>query len=195
MSDSGDVTGLLLEWKAGSPEAFQKLLPLVYADLRRIGNSYMQRERPGHTLQATALVNELYLRLCNQREANWKDRAHFFTFAAKLMRMILTDHARRNLRDKRGARAEHLPLTESLPWVDLSGPRFIDLDIALEELEEIDPRKAQVVELCHLLGYSTPESAEIMGVSLATAERDLKFARGWLYRRLHPVGETGHVPT
>jgi RNA polymerase sigma factor (TIGR02999 family) len=186
MAERGDITQLLHEWKAGKPEALQELIPLVYPDLKRIASGYLRREQPGHTLQATGLVHELYLRLCNQREANWQDRSHFYTFAAKVMRMLLTDHARRNLRDKRGGRQEHVPLTDQLPWVQLDGPEYIDLDAALDELEKIDPRKAQVVELCHLLGCTTSETAEILNISLATAERDLKFARGWLYRRLRP---------
>jgi RNA polymerase sigma factor (TIGR02999 family) len=194
MGEPGDITRLLREWRDGQPDAFQSLLPLVYGDLHRIAGGYLNRERPGHTLQATALVHELYLKLCDQREANWKDRAHFFTFTAKLMRMILTDHARRRLSDKRGSGAEHLPLSDEFPWVDVNGPQFIDFDFALEELERIDRRKAQMVELCHVLGYTTPESAEIMDISLATAERDLKFARGWLYRRLRPAAGSSHVP-
>lgn len=191
MDEAGDITRLLQEWKEGQPEAFQSLLPLVYSDLRRIAYSCLQREHPGHTLQATGLVHELYLRLCNQRAPNWEDRAHFFSFTAKIMRMILIDHARRGLRLKRGGQNERVPLSDQLvsdqlPWFNLNGPEYIDLDSALDELEKIDKRKAQMVELCHLLGCTTRESAEMLQVSLATAERDLKFARGWLYNRLRP---------
>jgi RNA polymerase sigma factor (TIGR02999 family) len=193
MAERGDITQLLQEWKEGRPEALQQLIPLVYPDLKRIAYSYLRRENPGHTLQATGLVHELYLKLCNQREANWEDRRHFYTFAAKVMRMLLTDHARRNLRDKRGGQQERVPLSDQLPWVDLNGPEYMDLDAALDELEKIDKRKAQMVELCHLLGCTTQESAEILHISLATAERDLKFARGWLYRRLRPGEEAHHV--
>jgi len=199
VAQSGDITRLLQEWKQGQPEAFQALLPLVYADLRRIAYSCLQREHPGHTLQATGLVHELYLRLCNQRVPNWDDRAHFFTFTAKIMRMILIDHARRNLRLKRGGQNERVPLSDQLmsdqlPWFNLNGPEYIDLDSALDELEKIDKRKAQMVELCHLLGCTTQESAEMLQVSLATAERDLKFARGWLYHRLRPGLNPGEAP-
>jgi RNA polymerase sigma factor (TIGR02999 family) len=191
VAESGDITVLLQEWKDGQPEAFQRLLPLVYSDLRRIAYSCLRREHAGHTLQATGLVHELYLRLCNQRSPNWADRAHFFTFTAKIMRMILIDHARRNLRQKRGGHGERIPLddkivSDQLPWFNLSGPEYIDLDSALDELEKIDKRKAQMVELCHLLGCTTQESAKLLQVSPATAERDLKFARGWLYNRLRP---------
>ena len=186
MAERGDITQLLHEWKEGKPEALQLLIPLVYPDLKRIASGYLRREQPGHTLQATGLVHELYLKLCNQREANWEDRSHFYTFAAKVMRMLLTDHARHNLREKRGGQQERVPLSDQLPWVNLNGPEYIDLDTALDELEKIDPRKAQVIELCHLLGCTTNETAEILHISVATAERDLKFARGWLYRRLRP---------
>jgi RNA polymerase sigma factor (TIGR02999 family) len=196
MTERGDITRLLREWKDGHPDALQQLIPLVYPDLKRIAYGYLQRERPGHTLQATGLVHELYLRLCNQREANWEDRAHFFTFAAKIMRMLLADHARHNLRAKRGGGNDRIPLSDEvagqLPWVNLAGPGFIDLDCALDELERIDVRKARMVELCHLLGCTTQESAEILEISVATAERDLKFARGWLFRRLRPDGERAH---
>lgn len=193
MPEPGDITRLLRQWKDGQPEAFEKLLPLVYSDLRRIASGYLRRERVGHTLQATGLVHELYLRLCNQREANWEDRAHFFTFTAKIMRMILADHARRNQREKRGGGSEPLPLSDQLPWVDLNGPEYLDLDLALDELERIDGRKAQMMELCYLIGCTTQESAEILQISVATAERDLKFARGWLYRRLRPDEAARHV--
>jgi|SRR5579884_899728 len=184
--ESGDVTALLREWKEGRPEAMDQLLPLVYPELKRIAQGYLHREQPGHTLQATALVHELYLRLCRQREANWKDRVHFFTFTARVMRMILADHARRNLREKRGGHAKRVPLNDQLPWATLDTPEYLDLDAALDELERIDARKAQMMEFCHLLGCTTEEAADILQISLATAERDLKFARGWLFRRLRP---------
>src|ERR1700678_1167273 len=135
--ERGDITRLLREWKNGHPDALQQLIPLVYPDLKRIAYGYLQHEKPGHTLQATGLVHELYLRLTNQREANWENRAHFYTFSAKVMRMILADHAQHNLREKRGGRAERLPLSDQLPWLDLTGPEFIDLDLALDELERI----------------------------------------------------------
>ncbi len=193
MPEGGEITRLLRDWRDGDPKAFQALLPLVYADLKGIAYSYLRRERPGHTLQATGLVHELYLRLCNQREANWEGRAHFFTFAAKIMRMILTDHARRNQREKRGGKKrEQVPLTDQLPWVDLTGSEYLDLDLALEELDRIDKRKVQMVELCYLLGCTTKESAEILQISVPTAERDLKFARGWLFRRLRTDGAEKH---
>ena len=191
MDEPGEITRLLREWKDGQPDAFHKLVPLIYGDLRRIAYAYLQRERPGHTLQATGLVHELYLRLLNQREVNWEDRAHFFTFTAKIMRLILADHARRNLRPKHGGRAEHVPLTDQLPWKALNGPEYLDLDNAIDELERIDGRKARMIELCHVLGCTTQESAGLLQISVATAERDLKFARGWLFRRLRPEASGG----
>jgi RNA polymerase sigma factor (TIGR02999 family) len=193
VEEARDITLLLSEWKEGQPGAFEKLIPLVYTDLKRIAYGYLNRERPDHTLEATGLVHELYLRLLNQREVNWEHRAHFFTFTAKLMRMILADHARHRLRDKRGGDQERVPLTDQLPWTDLSSPEYLDLDTALDELERMDRRKAQMVELCHVLGCTVPEAAEILDISPATAERDLKFARGWLYRRLRPEGEAPHA--
>src|ERR1700722_2269647 len=194
MPEGGEITRLLRDWRDGDREAFEALLPLVYGDLKGIAYSYLRRERPGHTLQATGLVHELYLRLCNQREANWEGRGQFFTFAAKIMRMILTDHARRNQREKRGGKKrEQVPLSDQLPWVDLTGAEYLDLDLALEELDRIDKRKVQMVELCYLLGCTTQESAEILQISVPTAERDLKFARGWLYRRLRPQEAGKHA--
>jgi RNA polymerase sigma factor (TIGR02999 family) len=190
--EPGDITRLLQKWHGGEAGAFQELLPLVYPDLKRIAYGCLRRERKDHTLQATALVHELYLRLCRQREANWEDRAHFYTFAARVMRMILIDHARRALAEKRGA-GEKEPVTAALPWVDLGGPEYLDLDAALDELEQIDARKTRMLELFYLLGCTTTESAEILQISLATAERDLKFARGWVYRRLRPQDDAAHV--
>src|ERR1700729_3716192 len=125
MPEAGDITRLLRDWKEGDKEAFEALLPLVYPDLKRIASGYLRRERPDHTLQATGLVHELYLRLSRQREANWDDRAHFFTFTAKIMRMILADHARRTQREKRGGRDQKVPLSDQLPWVDLNGPEYL----------------------------------------------------------------------
>lgn len=183
---SGDVTRLLKEWQDGRQDAFERLVPLVYPDLKRIAQGYLRRERQDHTLQATALVHELYFRLCRQREPNWKDRAHFFTFTARIMRMILTDHARRYRRDKRGGEQQRVPMDDQLPWVNLDSAEYLDLDAALDELGRIDERKQRMVEFCHLLGCTTEEAADILQISVATGERDLKFARGWLYRRLRP---------
>ena len=184
MAERGDITQLLHEWKAGKPEALQQLIPLVYPDLKRIASGYLRREQPGHTLQATGLVHELYLRLCHQREANWEDRSHFYTFAAKVMRRILTDHARASHAGKRGAGLPHLPLSDEIPWINLNGEDVLDLNRALDELESLDPRKVRLVELRYYLGCTLPESAALLSISTATAERDLTLARTWLYSKL-----------
>ncbi len=189
MGEGEDITGLLREWREGRPGAFEQLMPVVYADLKRIALGYLRHERPDHTLQATGLVHELYLRLFHQREAAWNDRAHFYTFAAKVMRMILADHARRYASQKRGGPRARVPLSDDLAWVNVDGPEMLDFDRALNQLEDIDARKARMVELCHFLGCTTKEAAEILGISMATAERDLKFARGWLYRQLYRPAE------
>lgn len=193
MGEPGDITSLLHAWKEGRPGAFEQLMPVVYADLKRIALGYLRHERQDHTLQATGLVHELYLRLCQQRESDWNDRAHFYTFAAKVMRMILADHARRHHAGKRGGAGERVPLSEDLAWVDVSGPQMLDFDRALQGLEEIHERKARMVELCHFLGCTTKEAAGILGISLATAERDLKFAKGWLYRQMYPQSSEIHA--
>ncbi len=187
MGEEAEITQMLRDWRDGRPGAFEQLMPVVYSDLRRIASGYLRHDRPGHTLQATGLVHELYLRLCRQRKADWSDRTHFYTFAAKVMRMILSDHARRHLADKRGGPSKRVPLSEEMAWVDVGSPQMLDFDRALTGLEAMHERKARAVELCHLLGCTTKEAADILGISLATAERDLKFARGWLYRQLYPA--------
>jgi RNA polymerase sigma factor (TIGR02999 family) len=168
----------------GDREAFERLLPLAYSELRATAERHLRHERPGHTLQATALVHELYLRLVNQRKAEWADRAEFYRFAAKLMRLILIDHARTKGRAKRGGGSVNVPLCEDLPWIDAAGPELLDLETALQDLTALDERKARLIELRAFLGCSLPEAAETMGISLATAGRDLAFAKAWLSRRL-----------
>lgn len=180
----GEITRLLGAWNTGDVRAFNNLMPLAYPQLRQIAGSYLSRERPGHTLQATALVNELYLRLIHQRKAEWKDRNHFFTFAAKLMRMILADHARNSQAQKRGGNVQHVPLSEDLPWLNMNGPEAIELDRALKELGSIDPRMVRVIELHHMLGCTAQETAEVLQVSKLTVDRDIRFVKAWLWRRL-----------
>ena len=186
MAERGDITQLLHEWKDGRPEALQQLIPLVYPDLKRIASGYLRREQPGHTLQATGLVHELYLKLCNQREANWEDRSHFYTFAAKVMRMILIDHARQTQAQMRGGGQERVPLGEDLVWVTYGSPELLDLNHALGELGELDAYKVQLVELRYFLGCTEEETASLMQVSKSTVKRDLKFTKSWLFRRVHP---------
>lgn len=183
-SSPHDITQLLQGWGLGDRDAFQKLVPLAYPHLKRVAGSFLRRERPGHTLQATALVHELYLVLVRQRKVELKDRQHFFTFAARLMRMILRDSARDHVAGKRGAGAPHVPISDDLPWLDFNGPELLDLDQALEELEGLDPRKAQLIELRQFLGCTADETAEILGVSKATVDRELRMVKAWLYQRL-----------
>lgn len=164
-------------------------MPVVYSQLRGIAAAYLRREQGAPTLQATALVHELYLRLLRQRKAEWNDRSHFFTFAAKLMRMILIDHARTRLAAKRGGEYERVPLSPQLAWIDVGGADMLDLDRALVDLDDLDPRKVRIVELHHLLGCTLDETAELLQVSPATVERDLKTVKAWLYRRLRGTGK------
>jgi RNA polymerase sigma factor (TIGR02999 family) len=180
----GEITILLQRWKAGDNAACQELMPHVYPHLRDVAAAYLRRESEGHTLQPTALVHELYLRLLRQRKADWNDRVHFFTFAAKMMRLILADHARAANTEKRGGDLPHVPLSDEVPWLNLNSIAIIDLNRALDELEAVDPRKVKLVELRYFLGCTMAESAEMAEVSTATAERDLVMVRAWLYSRL-----------
>lgn len=180
----GEITLLLLKWQQGSTQAFEELLPVVYPHLRRIAAAYVRDcELPG-VLQATALVHELYLRLVKQKKANWADHAHFYAFSAKVMRLILIDHARSMLSQKRGGKVQHIPLNEQLPWVQIGDESMLDLNAALDELKDLDPAKVQLVELRYFLGCTVEETAELMIISVATVNRDLKFVRSWLFNRI-----------
>jgi len=186
---NSEVTQLLQRWREGDPEVLDTLIPLVYDQLHAIAAGYMRRERDDHTLQPTALVNEVYLRLLNQRKITWHDRVHFFVFAARMMRNILKDHARAHLADRRGgADVIRLPLSDEVAWVGTSPEQLLDLNRALDHLEQMDPRKAQLVELRFFLGLTMDEVADVLAVSLATAERDLKFSRSWLHHELNHAG-------
>jgi RNA polymerase sigma-70 factor, ECF subfamily len=178
------VTALLRAWREGDDGALDALLPLVDAELRRIGKQYMARERAGHTLQPTAVVNEAFLRLIDARQIDWQDRAHFLGIAARLMRRVLIDHARNRGYQKRGGGHRSVPLdevqlTSSPPDVDLIG-----LDRALETLAAVDPRKSRVVELRYFGGLSVEETAQVLSVSTDTIKRDWRFAKLWLLRSL-----------
>ncbi len=182
----GEVTRLLERWRGGDPDVLESLIPLVYGHLHRIARGYMRREREDHTLQPTALVNEVYMRLLNQRKITWHDRGHFFTFAARMMRNILKDHARAHLADRRGGpNAIRLPLSDEVAWIGSSSEEILDLNRALDRLEQLDQRKAHLVELRFFLALTMEESAEVLSISLATAERDLKFSRSWLFNELN----------
>ena len=179
------VTQLLIDWGKGDQAALEKLMPLVYDELRRLASNYLRRERATHTLQPTALVNEAYLKLVDQRNAKWQNRAHFFGISAQLMRRILVDHARQHQAAKRGgSNQQRLSITSAeqvakQPEVDL-----LALNEALEELTQMDPQQAQIVELKFFGGLSIDETAEVLGISHATVERDWKMARAWLRRQL-----------
>jgi RNA polymerase sigma factor (TIGR02999 family) len=176
---------MLEKWREGDPEVLGSLKSLVYGQLHRIAKGYMRHERDDHTLQPTALVNEVYMRLLNQRKITWHDRGHFFTFAARMMRNILKDHARAHLAERRGGPgAIRLPLTDEVAWVGTSSAEILDLNRALDRLEQLDQRKAQLVELRFFLALTMEETAEVLSISLATAERDLKFSRSWLFHEL-----------
>ena len=182
--DPSPVTGLLLRWGAGEEGCLNELVPLVEEELRRIAHYLMRKERQGHTLQTTALVNEAYLKLVDQSRANWKNRAHFMGVAATLMRRILVDRARGLQRNKRRGAAEHLLLDEGLMFSPAKSAALIALDDALEDLAKMDPRKAQVVELRYFGGLRVEETAEVLHVHPNTVIRDWDLARKWLKREL-----------
>ena len=182
----GEITLLLAKWKDGEPSAFEELMPLVYSHLREVAASYIRRERNPDVLQATVLVHELYLRLLKQKKAAWEDRRHFYTFAANVMRMILIDHARECQAQMRGGSHERVPLSDDLVWVNIDSPELLDLNRALDELDKLDAEKVQLVELRYFLGCTAEETAALMQISKATVDRELKFIRSWLYRRIHP---------
>jgi RNA polymerase sigma factor (TIGR02999 family) len=176
------VTLLLREWKAGDNSALDKLTPLIYNELHRLANSYLRRERPDHTLQPTALVNEAYLRLVDQRTPDWQNRAHFFGVAAQLMRQVLVDYARSHRSEKRGAGARMLPLDEALTFTAEKADELLLLDEALGKLATVDPRKSRAVELRFFGGLTIEEIANVMEISVATVGRELRMAEAWLYR-------------
>lgn len=190
MQDAGEITVLLDRWRAGDRDACQQLIPHVYPHLKEVAAAYLRRESSDHTLQPTALVHELYLRLLQQRKADWRDRSHFFTFSAKMMRLILTDHARSTSAAKRGGESPHVPLNDEMPWVNLNSDDLLDVNRALDALEPVDPRKVQLVELRYFLGCTTAEAAELMGISPATADRDLAMVRSWLQVKLKSPART-----
>jgi RNA polymerase sigma-70 factor, ECF subfamily len=179
-----DVTRLLVGWGDGDQAALDELIPLVYDELKRLAHYFMRRERPGHTLQTTALVDEAYLRLADQRHAQWKSRAQFFHIAAQFMRRILVDHARSQLRAKRGGGAIKVSLDEVAVLSPERGADLLSLDAALERLALIDRRKAEVVELRYFAGLSVEEAADVLNVSPITIKRDWLVAKAWLRREI-----------
>jgi RNA polymerase sigma-70 factor (ECF subfamily) len=179
-----EVTELLRRWSAGDEQALDALVPLVYEDLRRIANYYLQQESRAQTLQSTALVHEVYLRLCRQEDPQWEGRAHFFAVASKMIRRILVDHARRKFSGKRGGKFQPGQLEESLTLPVHADLDLLALDESLIELAEFDARKCQVVELRFFGGLDAKDIATVLGTTEATVRRDWKIARAWLYRRL-----------
>ena len=178
------VTRLLREWSDGDQEALDRLIPLVYDELRRLARQYLRHERPGHTLQPTALVHEAYLKLVDQRRTRWQNRAHFFAVAAQLIRRILVDHARSHAAAKRGGGVSTLAL-ETGPGLALEGELNVAaLDDALSHLATLDARQARLVELRFFGGLNVAETAEVLGVSSATVKREWQTAKAWLYREL-----------
>lgn len=187
---SHDITQLLRAWGSGDEGAVEKLTPLVYKELHRLAHRYMAREAPGHTLQTTALIHEVYLRLVDVRELNWQDRAHFFAICARLMRHILIDFARSRRYLKRGGDAPHVVLDEALVVSRQLPADLLALDDALKGLAKVDPRASQVVELRFFGGLSAEEAAEALKISAETVTRDWRMAKAWLLRELS--GETQH---
>lgn len=180
-----EITELLIDWGKGDQAALEKLMPLVYNELRRLAGNYLRREPAGHTLQPTALVNEAYLKLIGQRNAKWQNRAHFFAISAKLMRRILVDHARQRQAAKRGgSEQERLSITSAETLLKQPEIDLLALNEALDELAQMDPQQGRIVELKFFGGLSIEETAEVLNISHATVERDWKMARAWLRRQL-----------
>jgi len=180
-----EVTQLLVDWSNGDQAALDRLMPLVDQELHRLAHHYMRQEKPGHTLQTTALVNEAYLKLVDQRQMHWKNRTHFFALSAQLMRRILVDHARKRKYAKRGGDAQKITLDEAMVVSRQPGRDLVALDQALEELAALDPRKGKVVELKFFGGLTAEETAEVLDVSPLTVKRDWKMAKAWLFDSLN----------
>jgi len=180
-----NVTGLLVAWSNGDPQAFDALMPLIYQELNRIAKHHMGRERAGHTLQTKALVNEAYIRLIDQQHVHWQNRAHFLAIAAKMMRRVLVDYARSRQVAKRGGGAIQVSLDNVVVAVSGRTSQLVALDDALSSLALFDRRKAQVVELRYFAGLSVEETAEVLKVSPNTVMRDWSTAQAWLHRELN----------
>ena len=179
-----DITGLLLDWGSGDKAALERLIPLVYNELRRMAHQYMRRERAGNTLQTSALINEAYIKLVDYNRMRWQDRAHFFAVAAQAMRRILVERARSRGRDKRGGAAQKVSLDEAADLAAEHAGDIIALHDALTELSAIAPRKGEIVELRYFGGLSIDETAEVVGVSAPTVQREWRAAKAWLYRAI-----------
>lgn len=179
-ASTGEVTQLLIRWSSGDEAALAELTPIVYAELRRLAKRHMRTERQDHTLQTTALINEAYLRLVDQKSVEWKDRSHFFAVSAQIMRHILVDHARKRQSDKRGAGAQKLPLDDATLQSQRKARELIALDEALNDLATMDARQSRVVELRFFGGLTVEETAEVLEISPITVKRDWRTAKAWL---------------
>jgi len=187
-SDSDNVTRLLIEWGDGNQQALEALVPLIYKELRNLAHNFLYRERPGHTLQTTALVHEAYLKLIDQNDARWQNRAHFFAIAAQAMRRILIDSARKHAAAKRGGPQAELSLDEVADIALEPDSNLLKLDEALNELAKIDPRQSRIVELRYFGGLTIEETAEVTSVSPATVKREWMMARAWLHQEITESG-------
>ena len=184
MPSPDEITGLLVKWSKGDQEALTELLPLVERELHRLAHSYMRRENPNHTLQTTALINETYLRLIDQRKVQWQNRAHFFGIAAQIMRRVLSNYARDQNRVKRGGKTKQVSLSRVALLSDEKTKELLALDEGLDKLAAVDKRKSRVVELKYFGGLSVEEIAEVLKISPATVQRDLNYAKAWLRREI-----------
>jgi RNA polymerase sigma factor (TIGR02999 family) len=178
------VTQLLKQWQEGNKEALEALMPLVYKELKRLAASYLRRERPDHTLQSAALVNEAYLRLVNQNQTLWQNKAHFYGIAAQMMRRILADHARGHNAAKRGAGMPELELDEAVAQAQARSVDLVGLEEALQKLEKLDAQQGKIVELRFFSGLSIEDTANVLAISPATVKRDWAAARAWLFREV-----------
>lgn len=185
--ESGEITRLLDSWAHGDATAVDRLAPLVYDQLHQLAESLLRNERADHTLQGTALVNEMFQQFMKLRKVSLRDRSHFYTFSAKLMRRLLVDYARQAKALKRGVSFKRVPLNAELAWITPHQENLLDLSAALEELYAIDEAKARAVELRYFLGCTVDETASILGVSSSSIERDIRFSLVWLHDRLHPA--------
>jgi RNA polymerase sigma factor (TIGR02999 family) len=183
------VTQLLIDWRDGDETALDKLMPLVYQELRRLAHRYMRRERPGHMLQTTALINEAYLKLVDHKGMRWQNRAHFYAVAAQAMRRILVDNARARKYAKRGGGAPMIELDEATTVAEKRATELVALDDALKDLAALDERKSRIVELRYFGGLSIDETAEVLNISAATVMRDWATAKAWLLREISPSSE------
>jgi RNA polymerase sigma factor (TIGR02999 family) len=183
--DSGEVTRLLRQLKAGREDAAAELAPLIYQELHRLAAACMRRERPEHTLQPTALVNEAYMRLVGQRDVRWQNRSHFYGIAAQVMRRVLLDYARKRQSGKRGGRQKKVEFDENMCGSDQQLEAALAVDECLQRLERLDPQQGRVVELRFFAGLNVEETAQILGISTATVKREWQFAKAWLQREMN----------